>query len=281
MTSRRVAVVSMALCLVAGCASAPLAVRPSGRGGPPARRFVVAHRGAHLASPENSLEAIRDTARFGADFAEIDVRTTRDDALVIMHDGGIDRTTSGEGEVAQLTLAELREVRLDRPDGTRSAEPVPSLAEVLETAKRAQVRLYLDVKNVTPERLARALAGTDARHVLVYQDDLDWLERFHALAPDVPLLPDCSSASAVREAAERFGARAFASELDRFEPEHAEAAHAVGGVIIVDVLGLDEDLERRVREAFERGADAVQTDDPARVRALLERTDLAATPVVR
>jgi glycerophosphoryl diester phosphodiesterase len=236
---------------------------------PTGARFLVAHRGAHLSAPENSLEAIREAARLGASYAEVDVRVTWDDAIVLMHDSSIDRTTDGDGPVADLPLAALRAHRLLRRDGTRSGERIPTFAESLEAAKDAGIGLYVDVKTVSPDRLARALEGVDPALVLVYQDEADWLERFHALAPTVPLLPECGSVGEIREAARRYGARAFASGVGRFEPAQAAVAHELGGVMIVDALGEDDGLVERAASVLRSGADAVQTDDPARVKSLL------------
>jgi glycerophosphoryl diester phosphodiesterase len=239
----------------------------------PRPRFLVAHRGAHLAQPENSLQAIRDAGRFGATHAEVDVRTTRDGELVLMHDGAVDRTTNGQGSIAELGLGELRQLTLELRDGTPSTEPVPTFAEALEAAAQANVGLYVDVKDVTAEQLVRALRGIDARRVLVYESDFDWLDRLHALAPAVPILAECKDADEIREAVTRFGTREFASTYNRFSPELAAAAHAVGGSVIVDVLGLDMDLEGRILDAVRRGADGIQTDDAARVRALFDRSE--------
>lgn len=223
-----------------------------------------------MVAPENSLEAIREAARLGAAYVEVDVRTTDDGELVLMHDANVRRTTDGSGDVLDLAFFELRDLRLERPDDSPSAEAVPSLDEALAVASEAGVALYLDVKDATPERLARALERSPAR-VLVYQDDFEWLDDFHELAPHVPLLPECGTEAEVREAADRFGARAFATSMKRFEPAQAAAAHALGGVMIVDILGGGDDLEERARKALLRGADGIQTDAPARIRSLVGR----------
>ena len=67
-----------------------------------------AHRGGVTDFPENTLYAYAEAALAGADVLEMDVYQTRDNQLVILHDLDVDRTTNGEGDVADLTLAELR-----------------------------------------------------------------------------------------------------------------------------------------------------------------------------
>jgi glycerophosphoryl diester phosphodiesterase len=67
-----------------------------------------AHRGGVTDFPENTLYAYAEAARAGADVLEMDVYQTRDNQLVILHDLDVDRTTNGQGNVVDLTLAELR-----------------------------------------------------------------------------------------------------------------------------------------------------------------------------
>ena len=66
--------------------------------------YVVAHRGAHQGIPENSLPAYQKAIDLGADFVEIDVRTTKDGELVSIHNGTVDAYGEGfSGEVAEMT----------------------------------------------------------------------------------------------------------------------------------------------------------------------------------
>jgi len=67
-----------------------------------------AHRGGVRDFPENTLYAYAEAARAGADVLEMDVYQTKDNELVILHDLDVDRTTNGEGNVVDLTLAEIR-----------------------------------------------------------------------------------------------------------------------------------------------------------------------------
>src|SRR5262249_6466235 len=74
--------------------------------------LTSAHRGEHLRHPENSLPAIQAAIDAGMDFVELDVRTTADGNLVLMHDRTVDRMTNGQGAVASMTLAEVRKLDL-------------------------------------------------------------------------------------------------------------------------------------------------------------------------
>ena len=58
---------------------------------------VTAHRGSSARAPENTLSAVRQAITDGADFAEIDVQTTADGEVVVLHDGDLMRMAGGLG----------------------------------------------------------------------------------------------------------------------------------------------------------------------------------------
>ncbi len=74
----------------------------------PRNIYVAAHRGWRVAYPENTMESFRAAEVLGVDQIEIDVRVTKDNELVIIHDATVDRTTDGTGLVCEMTLAELK-----------------------------------------------------------------------------------------------------------------------------------------------------------------------------
>ncbi|MFD3519114.1 glycerophosphodiester phosphodiesterase family protein [Streptomyces sp. NPDC058653] len=104
-----------------------------------AKVLVAAHRGQWRAAPENSLPAIRAAFDQGADIVELDIQRTKDDQLVLMHDDSVNRTTNGTGKVSDLTLAQIKDLRLRQGVGGAQApvtgETVPTLAEAMKAAK--------------------------------------------------------------------------------------------------------------------------------------------------
>jgi glycerophosphoryl diester phosphodiesterase len=110
--------------------------------------LVIAHRGDSAHRPENTLAAYASALELGASAVEIDVQLTRDGRVVVIHDPTLDRTTSGRGDVRQLTLAEVRAVSAGYPSRFGSAfqgEHVPTLAEVL-TLLRDRARTMIEIK---------------------------------------------------------------------------------------------------------------------------------------
>ncbi len=109
--------------------------------------LVVAHRGDWRNAPENSIKAIENCIAMQVDIVEIDVRKTKDDKLVLMHDATIDRTTNGKGKVSDYTLDELQQFYLKDNQGGKNAAvsiyKIPTLEDALLAAK-GKVMLNLD-----------------------------------------------------------------------------------------------------------------------------------------
>jgi glycerophosphoryl diester phosphodiesterase len=109
--------------------------------------LAIAHRGASGYAPENTLAAFRRAVSQGVTFIETDLHLTRDAHFVAIHDSTLDRTTSGHGEVHQITLSEIR--KLDAGAWFASeyiGERVPTLIEVLQFARKHDVVFYLELK---------------------------------------------------------------------------------------------------------------------------------------
>src|SRR3954468_7194776 len=96
----------------------------------PSRPLVVGHRGLMHAAPECTLAGFRACLALRVGF-EFDVRRTKDGELVCLHDTTLDRTTSGRGRLADLTLAELRQLDAgSRFDPAFHGERVPRIEDV-------------------------------------------------------------------------------------------------------------------------------------------------------
>jgi len=114
---------------------------------------IVAHRGASVSHPENTLPSFEAAIALGAPIVELDIRVSRDGVAVVMHDPTVDRTTDGTGAVHELSAAELAALRAGTPEIPAA---VPTLAEVLDLASR-RAAVALEIKNIPGE------AGYDPR----------------------------------------------------------------------------------------------------------------------
>lgn len=121
------------------------------------RPLVFAHRGGGGLYPENTLGAFEYSAKIGVDVLELDVHSTSDGTLVVMHDRTVDRTTDGRGKVNELTLAELK--KLDAGfkfsnDGGKTFPfrskgiTIPTLQEIFDTLP--QMTFNVEPKQAEP-----------------------------------------------------------------------------------------------------------------------------------
>jgi glycerophosphoryl diester phosphodiesterase len=118
---------------------------------------VIGHRGIAGLEPENTLRSFRRAVELGVDYVECDVRLTSDRHLVLMHDETMDRTTNGNGRVAEMSFEAIR--RLDAGHGER----VPTLDELLELL-RGRCKAHVELKGEGTEE--PALRIVEARGML-------------------------------------------------------------------------------------------------------------------
>lgn len=106
----------------------------------PDRKILrIGHRGAGGHAPENTLVSIERAIGLGCVLTEVDIRRTADGALVLLHDERVDRTTDGQGLVAEMMLEDIR--KLDAGGGER----LPTLEDAL-TAASGRIGLILELK---------------------------------------------------------------------------------------------------------------------------------------
>ena len=107
---------------------------------------VTAHRAGAVKAPENTLSALKQAIADGADLAEIDVQTTRDGELVILHDGDLARIAGDRRRVEQCTLAELRQLDIGSwHNAAFAGERIATLGEMIALA-RGRIRLNVELK---------------------------------------------------------------------------------------------------------------------------------------
>jgi len=105
--------------------------------------LVISHRGNWRNAPENSLPAIQKCIDMGIAMVEVDVRKTSDGHLVLMHDGTVNRTTNGRGKVSEMTLEQIKALRLKDANGQLTDEQVPTLEEAMRLA-HGKIMMNLD-----------------------------------------------------------------------------------------------------------------------------------------
>ncbi|HEY2786678.1 MAG TPA: glycerophosphodiester phosphodiesterase family protein [Fimbriiglobus sp.] len=229
---------------------------------------IALHRGANRYAPENTLPAIREASRLGADYAEFDIRTTRDGRHVIMHDGTVDRTTGFHSTVRAMSFADVTKLSAGAWFGKPFADSrVPAFEDVL-TALGDKTGAYLDSKDIAPEALAAAIRkfGLYDRHV-VYQSK-EYCAKLLAIDPKVRPLPPLGRFDQL-DAVAAIKPYGFDTKWGILSKDMIAAAHAKGVKVFSDALGLNETVEQ-YRKAMGWGIDVIQTDHPLRVLRAIE-----------
>ncbi len=203
------------------------------------RYLNIAHQGGEDEAPSNTMYALDRAMRLGSDMLELDIHTSSDGELMVMHDGTVDRTTDGSGSVYEMTAAEIQALdaahNLVPGEGTEAGRPesdypfrgvrrgakapphgfqprdfrIPTLGEVM--AAYPDVPTNIEIKGASDEdvqsflRNAEALAaflndlGRDEGIVVASFNDAA-LARFHELAPQIDLAPATAAVAAYKAA---------------------------------------------------------------------------------
>lgn len=221
----------------------------------------IAHRGASGTEPENTLRAFDRALKQGATWLELDLHHVHGRLLVI-HDECVDRTTSGEGRLAALSLEDLRSLDAGR------GEKIPFLEEVIELIG-GRARLNLELKSTdalapTLELIQAAVASGvwKPERFLLSAVDWDILARARELEPAIPLAPLAGKGAGaeVLEAGERLGAEAVHVSRWSARSRFVGSAHARGLSVRVYPINRQWEFELMVR----LNVDGIFTDFPAR-----------------
>jgi glycerophosphoryl diester phosphodiesterase len=224
---------AMAVAMVAGAALAAGAVPGSQAQAQDSnpwlqQRFLhMAHAGGENEAPANTMYAYKRAVALGADMIELDVHSTADDTLVVIHDATVDANTNGTGRVRDLPLGRLRQLDAaynfvpgrhtvpglppesyplrgvrthDRPPpaGYRATDfAIPTLREVLVAFPH--VPINIEIKGTSDAdtesflhnaRLLATLLNEAGRTDIIVTSFNDVaLAAFHELAPQIPLAP--------------------------------------------------------------------------------------------
>lgn len=155
------------------------------------RPDVVAHRGASLVAPENTLAALDAAIEMGADIVEFDLQETADDVPVLMHDARLGRTTNDAQNryVHQVTLEEIQQ--LDAGSWFSEdfiGEPVPTFEETLAHVQ-GRTRIFVDLKarsQTFNENVVSLIEAYDfIEEALILSFSLEQLEAIKALNPEI------------------------------------------------------------------------------------------------
>ncbi len=233
---------------------------------------VMGHRGVAALAPENTLAGLREAARRGLAWVEFDVMLTRDGVPVLFHDQTLRRTTGRPGRMAETDYAAVKDLDAGawfHPDF--AGAPVPSLEQAVEVLLDEGLCPNVEIKPTpgrdveTVERtvsLLKALWPAERPPPLLSSYSTMSVAAARALAPDWPraLVVDGIPVK-WRLLLQALGCACFHVHHRRGSETLFREVHAAGYAVACFTVN----RERRARTLFERGADCLITDDPARL----------------
>ncbi len=237
--------------------------------------IAVAHRGGASQWPENSMRAFRGAVQLGYHYIETDVHATSDGVLLAFHDDVLDRVTNMRGCVAEMPYAAVRDALIE---GT---EPIPRLDEVLEAFPDTKFNLDPKHDNVVAP-MAELLRGMQAvDRVGVGSFSGKRLTRIRKLlGPALCTSMGPAEVLRLRLASLGIPTGTFDSACAQVPVRHhgvptadrrmIGAAHTRG--LQVHVWTIDDADE--MRRLIELGVDAIMTDEPERLRGVLQEKNL-------
>ncbi len=225
--------------------------------------YVVAHRGVHDGIPENTLTAYRKAIELGADFIEIDVRETKDGALVSIHNHTVDDyTKDATGPVNTFTLEELQNLDIGSRVGPEWAnERIPTLEDILKLC-RGRIGIYLDLKQADVNRVAALIQKYGMTGDVFWYAGGPHLRQLKKCFPDCIPMPDPGPEKNLGRLLSEFTPRVVASTWDQLTETFVTACHAGGALVIVD-----DDGPETWEAMLDWGVDGIQTNE---VSALIE-----------
>ncbi len=237
--------------------------------------YVIAHRGVHNGIPENSLPAYQKAIDLGCDFVEIDIRTTKDGALVSVHNNTVDAYVEGQyGKVKDLTLAELKALDIgDRVGAEWKGTSIPTLEEILKLCQ-GKIGIYLDLKAADPDviiPLLRKYEMADRVVWFLYGLDRKNIQKINNKCSECFPMPDPGPEKNLKKLLNRYDFEMIGSGMRNYTKTFGERAHNRGAMVFVDDSENDlETLKKEWHTMLEWKADGIQTDQPAELIQMLK-----------
>ena len=198
----------------------------------------------------------------GADFFEVDVRTTSDGKLVLSHDGSVSRRTNGKGDISKMTFDEVRALDAGIKSGPQFAgTKVPTFDEALDLA-RGKIGIYVDVKSASAKDLVTHIEEHGmADHVVIYAG-LSLSKEIQKLNPKLKVMPEAGTVENAKHLIEQLHPLVMAFDAGDFTPDVIRVVKEAKAEIYVDRMGTT-DAPAGWQSAIDAGADGIQTDRPA------------------
>jgi len=236
--------------------------------------YVIAHRGVHIGIPENTLPAYQKAIELGCDFIEVDIRSTKDGALVSIHNSSVDAYVSGvSGKVRDFTLAELKALDVGARMGPEWKNTrIPTFEEIL-LLSRGKTGIYLDLKEPLIPELVQLIKEYGMERQVVWYIPAYYtaaLKDLKRLCPDCLPMPDPGPKENIANVATKVQPAILATDMGQLDQEYMQIARTHHSLVFVDEDKGDEAEWTRI---LEWGTDGIQSDHPGELIKFLSKRD--------
>ena len=231
---------------------------------------IIAHRGSHSNVPENTLAAYEKAIKEGADYVEIDLRSTKDGHLVIMHDESVTKMTGKKALVKDLSYSEIKDLKI-KPvrEKDNTTYRIPDFASALNLFK-GRINIYLDFKDADVATAYRLIKEAGMQNsVVVYLNKEEQYGQWKKVAPHIPLM------ASLPEKMNDIQLNNFLDEVhlnvvdNAYNADELSLMHKRKIEVWLDVQSKDEG-PAKWEQALKQGADGLQTDHPEKLIKYLE-----------
>jgi glycerophosphoryl diester phosphodiesterase len=213
----------------------------------------VGHRGARAYAPENTLASFKKALEIGVDAIELDVRKTKDNQIVVIHDADVKRTTDGEGIVSELTIGQIKGFSAE------GGEKIPTLQEALDFLdKKVKILIELKETDIEEQVLSILCERKLEKNVVIISFLEEALKKIREANKDIETGLIYAKHSNPVKAALDLKAN-YLVALYRFtHTATVQKAHENGLKIIVWTINTPEE----VQEYAKKGVDGIASDKP-------------------
>jgi glycerophosphoryl diester phosphodiesterase len=230
---------------------------------------LTGHRGSKVRAPENTLSAIRQAIAEGADYAEIDVQTTADGVVVLLHDADLMRVASVNRRLRDINYQELKEFDVGSWFAPEfSSERIPTLQEAIDLA-RGRIKLNIELKFTWPDPALTQKVANIIRQKGFSSDCVVSSLNFQAVTEIKQAFPELTAGFIVFKVAgnlSRMEADFLSINAARATPRLVRQLHRNGRAVHVWTVN---DFNNFI-SMIEMGVDNIITDHPQDLRRFLK-----------
>lgn len=228
---------------------------------------IISHRGANKIAPENSMPAIAAAGKMGYWGVELDVCSSSDGVLYLLHDGTLERTTNGQGLITDKTSAQIDKLIINKGSNI-SLYPdlkIPRFEDALIECSKYNLVPVFDIKLFSKrERDIKTFINIINKHgyekkVLVHSFNLPALEYLRGKDKEILIMPIVNPEDKVHgyEYVKSFGFTAIDCSYSLLTKEIVQHAHKDGLKVFCWTVDKKEDLNK----VIDMGVDFIFSDN--------------------